>query len=656
MSKRSKIQLWFVLIGIALITRISYFFFKHPVFSYFWDYLGHVQEAVNISWPWVGGWSILYWGGYPNLLYPPASHWLLKALMSLTSSTSLAVALFVILSLVLLLHSLWKFSQDRLKDASQQLMAFSLSIAFYVLSPVNSLVSLKGTLFSGTITATLAISLLVYFLTTKKWYIRGFWLGLLLLTHALTSSLALLFMLIELVYLLYSSSAHKFIKVKHWFYSLLLAGSIGLPWILPFLDQRFQHTAFNITGRLFILGIVCLVLLAASLISQLISKKVPSKFLIFTFLVGLLSIMPLWPTKIIEQYLFSGIHFYRYYSFLVILTPTVILANKNKISNYLISKINQPIAKVVALSTILLTLLIPLSPFSYKFETYWDKVPTDIRGRFIDVATKTDIDLFTRTADHLLTTNTNLVGSLGLFFESSHTGLNYAVAKHLLNQESYSVPVYKIYIEELADKIGDTDHLLNLLGINYQAYTSDQKEEEGAFTFAMVDIRDKKKGLYRQRFYHLKKISDVKLIESVPEKAKIDANLDLWEWWSSSEKKLTTSEEHQPPIPLNLDSPSIKNIEILSDKIGFSVDSTTPAPVYIKFSHSPYWQATTLNDSSFTSQPIRVTPGNMMIYAAGDVELNWITPPYLRMFGPMSLATLTITLAALVITKWNKKP
>ena len=44
-----------------------------------------------------------------------------------------------------------------------------------------------------------------------------------------------------------------------------------------------------------------------------------------------------------------------------------------------------------------------------------------------------------------------------------------------------------------------------------------------------------------------------------------------------------------------------------------------------------------------------------MIYAAGDVELNWITPPYLRMFGPLSLATLIGTLATLIIAKWNKK-
>ena len=217
------------------------------------------------------------------------------------------------------------------------------------------------------------------------------------------------------------------------------------------------------------------------------------------------------------------------------------------------------------------------------------------------------------------------------------------------------MPVYKIYIEELASKTGDTDHLLNLLGINYQAYTNDQKEEEGAFTFAMVDIRDEKKGLYRQRFYHLKKINDVGLIESLPEKIVINTNLDLWEWWSSSEKKLTTSEEHQPPTPLNLDLPLIEDVEVLPDRISFSVDSATPAPVYIKFSHSPYWQATALNDSSFASQPIRVTPGNMMIYAAGDVELNWITPPYLRMFGPLSLATLIGTLATLIIAKWNKK-
>ncbi len=654
MFERLKLKLWFVLVGTALVAKISYFFIKHSTFLYFWDYLGHVQEAINISWPWVGGWNNLYWGGYPTLLYPPASHWLLKALIMITPSMSVAVSFFVVLSILLLLHSLWRFSKNRLSDPNQQLTAFSLSIACYVLSPVNSLVSIKGTLFSGTITATLAISLFIYFLTSKKWHSKGLWLGLLFLTHALTSSLAILFMLIELIYLFFSSSTHKFIKIKHWFYSLLLAISIGLPWILPFLDQRFQHTAFNITGRLYVLGIICLILLAISLVTHLINKKTPSKFLVFTLLVGLLSIMPLWPTKIIEQHFLRGIHFYRYYSFLVILTPTVILANKNKISNYLIAKINQPIAKIIALATILLTLLIPLSPFLYRFETYWDKIPTDVKGKFIDVATKTDIDLFTRTADHLLATNTNLIGSLGLFFESSHTGINYAVTKHLLNQKSYSVPIYKIYIEELANKIENVDYLLNLLGINYQTYTSDQKEEEGAFTFAMVDILDEKRGLHRQRFYHLKKINDVKLIEALSETVEINPNLDLWEWWSSSEKKITTRENHEPPPSLNLDLPQIKNIKILPNKISFSVDSADSAPVYLKFSHSSYWLATALNESSFTSQPIWVTPGNMMVYAAGDIELNWITPSYLKIFGPISLVTLVITIIILIFEKLNK--
>jgi hypothetical protein len=655
MLKQLKLNLWFVLVGTALVTRISYFFIKNQIFSYFWDYLGHIQEAVNASWPWVGGWNNLYWGGYPTLTYPPASHWLLKALITLTGSSSAATALFVILSIILLLHSLWIFSGKRISNQNQRLVAFSLSIAFYILSPVNSLVSLKGTLFSGTITAIFAISLLIYFLSSRKWHVKGLWLGILLLSHTLTSSMAILFMMVELVYLFFSSSTKKFIKIKHWLYSLLLAEIIGLPWILPFLDQKFQHTAFNISGRFFNLSIICLILLAISLITQLINKKVPSKFLIFTLLAGLLSIMPLWPTKIIEQYLLRGIHFYRYYSFLIILTPIVIMSNKNKFSDFFISKINLPIARTISVATILLTLLIPLSPFSYEFETYWDQVPEDISGKFIDTATKTDIDLFTRATDHLLAANTNLIGSFGLFFESSSTGMDYAVAKQLLNKESYGVPIYKIYIEELAGKIENTDYLLNLLGINYQAYTSKQEKEDDSITFARVEIKSEKNNLHRQHFYHLKKINDSQLVEPLAEEIKIDENLNLWEWWSNPEKKLTTREEHQPPTTLNLNLPQIENIKILPNKINFSVNSLEPAPIYIKFSHNAYWQAKALNKFSSTSQPMWVTPGNMVIYAAGDIELNWVVPQYLKTFGPISLITLVAAAAISIFKKTNKR-
>jgi hypothetical protein len=651
MRKKFDGKLWFFAIGLVLVGKIIYFFVKYPEFSFFWDYLGHVQESFLVSWPWQGGWNNTYWGGYPTLLYPPISHWILKILISITKSTPVALALFIISSILLLLHSLWVFSKSQLKDLNHRLVAFSLSIIFYLLSPVNALVSLKGTLFSGTITATFALPLLIYFLASKKWHIKGFLLGLLLLTHSLTSSLAVLFMLIELGFLVISSHKDKLIKIKFWLYSLLLAGLIGLPWILPFLDYRFQHTAFNITGRIFPIGVVCLILLLTSLVTHLFNKKFPSKIFIFVILVGLLSVLPLWPTKIIEKYLFRGIHFYRYYSFLVILTPTIILTTKNKFTDKIISKINKDVANSLAVITLIITVLATLSPLSYKFETNWQNLPTNMKGRFIDTASKTDIDLFTRTTDHLLTQNSNLIGSFGLFFESSHTGLNYAAAKRLLNKESYGVPIYEIYIDELTNKIEGVDYLLDLLGINYQAFTSESEYEEGATTFAKINISRDSQGFYHQRYYHLKKINDSQLVETLPYKIESQPNLNLWDWWSNKTKTLVTREIYQPPDSLDLSQPQIKELEIGTDEIKFSISSSDPAPVYIKFSYSPYWKATALNENSFTSQPIWITPGNMLIYAAGDIQLDWQTPPYLKVFGPMSILILGLVGIKIILEK-----
>ncbi len=643
--------MWFASIGLALVFRFIYFFSKNPTFLYFWDYLGHVQESINISWPWIGGWNNLYWGGYPTILYPPASHWLLGLLNYLTKTSQLAVSIFIILSIMLLLHSLWIFSKQLIKNSQQQLVAFALSVIFYLLSPVNSLVSMKGTLFSGTITATLAISIFIYFLSQKRWYYQGFLLGILFLTHALTSSMALLFMAIQFTYLVLSSSSQKLIEIKHWLYSLLLASLIGLPWILTFLDRNFQHTAFNITGRIFTLGIICLVFLIIGLITQLISRKKPSVYFVFTLLAGLLSILPLWPMKIIEQYLVRGIHFYRYYSFLVILAPIVFIANNNRITNLIFSKINPILAKSLAIFTIILTLFIPLTPYQYRFETYLNNIPNSIEGRFIDTADMTDIDLFTRAADHLVANQTPLMGSHGLFFESSSTGMNYAVAKHLLNQDSYSVPIYKIYIEKLAEKVGETDQLLDLLGINYQVFTTKNEIEEDAINFAMIDIRDEKNGVHKQSFYHLKKINDTQLVEPLSYAIDTNQELDLWKWWSQPDRKLTTRTDHQPPISLDLGSPQVNNIKVSQDKISFFVDSDKPAPIYIKFSYNPYWQARALSETAFTSQPLWVTPGNMAIYAMGDIELSWQTPSYLKKFGPISVTLLIITTITTIIQK-----
>ena len=652
MLRRFKIQWWFVFPSLILLLKVILFFFQQPNFIYFWDYLGHIQDSLHISWPWIGGWNNFYWGGYPTLLYPSLSHWLLKGLILLSNSDKIGTALFIIVSLVLLCYSLWKLIQQQVASPQLKLVTFSLSLLFYVISPVNSLISLKGTLFSGTITATLAISFLIYLLASQKWYQRGLWLGVLFLTHALTASLGVVFLLIQLIYILLHPIKAHYIKLKEWLYSLLLAVLIGLPWILTFLDQNFQHTAFNITGRIFPLSFICLTLLFISLVLQIINRRTPSRLLIFTILAGLASVLPLWPTKIIELYLFRGIHFYRYYSFLVILTPVSIISISNKFSSKILAKISQTLTKIIILSVIVITIFIPLNPYTYYVETYWDQATQLGEGRVIDTANKNDIDLFTRMADHLLTQNTSLLGSFGLFFESSSTGINYAVAKHLLNKDSYGVPIYEIYIQELASQIGDdSDYLLDLLGINYQAFTSPNKIEENTTTFAMIDVRDEKKGLHKQSYYHLKKINDSRLVEPLSKMVEVNPDLDLWTWWSNPEKKLTAREEHQPPVSVNLGQPQVTGLKVKNDQISFNVNSQAPAPIYLKFSYSPYWQATAINPDSFVSQPLWITPGNMMVYAVGEVSLKWQNPSYLKKFGPLSLVTLATTIIIAIIEK-----
>ena len=645
-----------ITICLALLLKTIWFFFRHPSFFLFWDYLGHIQEAMKISWPWVGGWSNTYWGGYPTLLYPPLSHWFLKGLLIITDLSPKSLAIFIIFSQILFLHSLWIFTKKHLTKSNLQIVAFSLGILLYLLSPVNTLVSLKGVLFSGTITASFALPLLLYFLSSEKWYLKGFWLGFLLLTHALTASLAFLYLGLELVFLLFSADENKVINVKEWFYSLLLGIFIGLPWILPFLDDRFQHTSFNITGKIFPWGIACLVLLTLSLITQLLARKKPSKLFIFISLIGLLSILPLWISKMIEKYLIRGIHFYRYYSFLVILTPSAILSSNNKFSKKIVNLLDQKASAYIATTiTILAALFVGLSSLTYHLETDWEIIPDQVSGRVIDTASKEDIDLFPRTIDHLLTQNTNLVGSLGLFFESSHTGLIYATAKYLLNESSYSVPVYLLYMDELAGKVDHTEDLLNLLGINYQAFTSEDASIEGAITFAKIDIKRKSKNFHHQRYYHLKKISNTKLVETLPYLVAVNPDLDLWDWWSEDDKKITARQELELPNEIDLSQPKVNQISITDDTIKFFVDSDQPAPVYIKFSHSSYWVARALDESGFTTQPIWVTPGNMVVYAAGEVELNWQTPHYLKLFSPLSMIVFTTTIIILIAQKIKRK-
>lgn len=393
-------------------------------------------------------------------------------------------------------------------------------------------------------------------------------------------------MMIEAIYLLLTKSLKRVIKLKLWFYSLLLAGFIGLPWLLPYLDSKFQHSSFNITGRIYPVGVIALSLIMITLITHFVKKRAPSRLLLYTFLIGLLSIMPLYPIKVLEKHLLRGIHFYRYYPFLAILTPIALFSTLNQTTHKIFSYLETNTAITFTLTAITLIILLPLSPMSYRFHTSWENLPPNLTGKFIDTATETDLDIFVRTADHLVPTNTNLLGSIGLFFESAHTGLVYRATKYLINNKSFTIPIYTIYIEELADKIENPDLLLDWLGINYQAYTTQQREEEGAYNFAEVNIS--RGDFHHQRYYQLKKINDTPLVATLNHQVNIEPNLDLWDWWSNPERKLTVRAEHQPPQNIDLSQPEITQLEIKRDKISFVINSSQPAPVYLKFSHSPY--------------------------------------------------------------------
>lgn len=122
-----------------------------------------------------------------------------------------------------------------------------------------------------------------------------------------------------------------------------------------------------------------------------------------------------------------------------------------------------------------------------------------------------------------------------------------------------------------------------------------------------------------------------------------NSDINVMDWWSKGEiETLVTDEDYPRKQDLNLDQPEIKDIKIEPTKISFFVEGNKPAPIFVKFSYSPYYEAKALDSHSQVSKPYWITPGNLLVYGYGNIELEWKTPWYMKVYGPISVVALVI--------------
>ncbi len=215
-----------------------------------WDFPGHYAAIWYLKThllPWPTGWNPFFYCGYPQgLFYPPLSHYL-TALLSFALGIGLAMKVVICLSILVLPISFYAFARrwglDDMRGAvCSALMTSLLFLSAEMLGAWNFGSDLKSTLNVGLFANALSLPILFAFMATcgrsesLNWKWPALWLGLLFLTHPLSSLVAAFFVLGLVIHRLWRPG-----EQPGWgplLRTLGVALLLGSLWVLPFIAHR----------------------------------------------------------------------------------------------------------------------------------------------------------------------------------------------------------------------------------------------------------------------------------------------------------------------------------------------------------------------------------------------------------------------------------
>jgi hypothetical protein len=625
------------IISISFLVKVVQFFHLNPQFYYYWDWPGHIDKAQKLSWiPWHGGWDTTFWGGYSTLTYPFLTHYFMKVCLLVFPSVNSAMIFVTISAFVMLLISIYLLSARYNTNRSYQIFTYAVLVLIILTTHGKYLGSYRGLLIAGGVSAIFGLTFLIFLIISKNKYSRAIWLGLLTLTHSLSAFLGYFYLLGLLIapylnYLIYKKSKPQF-PSQHLF-ALIMGAAIGSPWIIPFIDPSFIGLAHNIGTTEYLVGTFLLFLLSLKFVSK------PKNITSLDLLILIIGILTLVPTKLTSHFplnIFHGLHLYRFQLF-GIMIATVYLG-KHFFNQHVFSKRNAALLTTIFTVYIIIYESVPHQDIFFNFH---DNLEIPTHKRLINVISITNLPENQHVIEHKLTQIPNLIGSSGLFYESSQRGLQYYEFANQNNPYTFKNGSFQNFF---VDKAGtpnnsfDLESTASLLGINYLAYIDDKIPDASqssilAGTISRTDDDE--------HYLVLKPVSDTPLVETISTIPKYDPRINLGTWWLDTDhSEFITDEKIDLPENINLDKPPVTLTQITPTSLTFKVNSEKPAPVIVKFTHNKYWR-TTVEENSYASQVYWVTPGHMLLLAQGNVTLTWNPPMYMLLSSVLSLFTLS---------------
>jgi hypothetical protein len=598
--------------------KLGIFILSNSQFYYYWDWQGHIDKALKLSWiPWNSGWDTTFWGGYTTLTYPNLSHYLLKIFISLFE-THTGLVIFLIFLFGIQIYAFYKLARNYSNNKNETLISFLLLVLVSLSMHGKYLGSFLGTLTTGGFSANLGISLLILLITTRNLYKQALFCGLIILTHSLSAVIGIIYFLIAVGIKI----SRKEIRSSGIIAPIMVL-AIGSPWLIPFFDISFKGASENISGG----EIIVPALIATfALIKTIINKKRHP----IDILLIVLSIFVMLPEKSmfeLKKVGVSGLHLYRF------IFPLFLLSAASLWSSVIHPRFLTKKSAHITLTIVLLILIslqsVPYRNFKFEFD---DTEISNLSGRVLNVTSAAVLPDYPHLFEEILSRlNENIVGSQGLFYESSQRGLQfYELANHL-QPNTFKNGTFGIFFNNRDGKPWkeiDTFATAQLLGINYVVYVERPKEDREYGT-VFGNIYDNQNLVYEIVY---EKYPENTLAVTLSTNPIVNQNLNLGTWWlDTNHKELMMVEK---PLlnegALNLDQPPVHITNISPQRIKIRIDSALPAPTIVKFTHNKYWSAFALDSESSTTAPYWVTPGNILVYAQGNIELKWNPPTYLK--------------------------
>lgn len=613
------------------------------------DWQGHLDKAKKLDWFWQSGWDTTFWGGYPTATYPSFAHVVLRFWLEVTKSDRVTAAIATLTSLSFQCFALFKLSAklSRNKKLLQPLYYLS-SLAMIYYLPSDLLGSFAGTVMTGGFPASLALSFFLLFLSNSNPYLQAFLFGLTILTHTITAFLIGLIIGIQLAIHIAAKVTQNRQLSKLDFIPLLGGIIIGSPWWLAIIDPSFSGVATNLTSEfsysILVVGLLC--------IAGMIQTNQYGLIFISLILSTFLSSIPFSISTWLQQHGVSGIHFYRF-QVLAYITYVVAAAK-------IVDKTSRKDIKHIVFMILSAACLIGLSINNYKSphiqlaQSVIDLPKEPVR--ILDISDLNNVGNFYRYAEHALTSQQHVIGTVGMFYESSQHGPIYYSFARTMNAKSYANGTYSTFFRDYSFSSNKLDlkETAQLLGISYISYFSPGIEyafDAPTATIGGIIAADPNKPLDKNVNWYLAKINNSTLISSLDTLPQTNSTIDLGIWWFDQKKHdFIARQSYSIPLNINLNLPSISNITIKPTAISFHVDSKDYAPVIVKFTYNRYWQ----NQTDPNQQPIWVTPGYMLVFAKGDTTLIWHPPLYISLAWIISFFTLIYCLYCVTQKKSSK--